>query len=175
MIQFRTKLLILLAGITMLIPAGSRAQSVSETKEKVQATPFELIEEMSEGKITFEIPETIEENLLSEPEPTAPKSTQQKTVKQGRMDGYRIQVFSDGRNQSSLQARAKARGSAIVARFPKYRGQVYTFSKSPNWYTRVGNFATQQEAAAAMAELRRAFPQFSSEMRVVKSQVTIRK
>ena len=90
-----------------------------------------------------------------------------------KMSGFRIQVFSDGRNQHSLERRAKARGNAIAARFPKYRGQVYTSSSSPNWYTRIGNFRTQAEAQAAIAELKRAFPQFASEMRVVKSQIVV--
>lgn len=90
-----------------------------------------------------------------------------------KMPGYRIQVFSDGRNQHSLESRARARGSAIVARFPKYRGQVYTFSSAPNWYARVGNFRSQEEAASALAELKRAFPQFASEMRVVRSRIVV--
>ena len=89
------------------------------------------------------------------------------------MYGYRVQVFSDGRNQGTLEARAKARGSAVLARFPKYRGQVYTYSQSPNWYTRVGNFRSQQEANAALHELKRAFPSFSSEMRVVKCKIVV--
>lgn len=90
-----------------------------------------------------------------------------------KTQGWRIQVFSDGRNQHSLESRAKARGNAIVARFPKYRGQVYTFSKSPNWYTRVGNFKSSAEAEAALAELKRAFPSFASEMRAVRSQIVV--
>ncbi|MDE5839947.1 MAG: SPOR domain-containing protein, partial [Muribaculaceae bacterium] len=89
-------------------------------------------------------------------------------------NGYRIQVFSDGRNQSSLEARAKARGNAIVARFPKYRGQVYTFSSAPNWYTRIGNFRNEEDAQKALDELKRSFPGFSSEMRVVRSKINVR-
>lgn len=101
--------------------------------------------------------------------------TNTKKLKPGvhKFQGFRIQVFSDGSNQATLQTRAKARGNAIVAKFPKYRGQVYSFSKSPNWYTQVGNFLTQEEANKAMAELKRAFPNFANEMRVVKSKVTI--
>ena len=94
-----------------------------------------------------------------------------KTMK--KTQGFRIQVFSDGQNPQTLQSRARARGNAIVARFPKYRGQVYTFSSSPNWYTRVGNFETQAEASRALGELKAAFPQFAGEMRIVKSPVTI--
>ncbi|MCM1377305.1 MAG: SPOR domain-containing protein [Clostridium sp.] len=135
------------------------------------------IEEESGGNIIFEIPENIESKIFSVP--TAPKKIVHTPAQRGgrhgvsKQNGFRIQVFNDGRNQGSLQARAKARGNAIVSRFPKYRGQVYTFSSAPNWFTRVGNFRTQAEANSAMAELKRAFPQFASEMRVVKCQVTI--
>ena len=109
----------------------------------------------------------------NEAEATTPTNT--KKLKPGvhKFQGFRIQVFSDGSNQATLQTRAKARGNAIVAKFPKYRGQVYSFSKSPNWYTQVGNFLTQEEANKALAELKRAFPNFANEMRVVKSKVTI--
>ena len=90
-----------------------------------------------------------------------------------KLDGFRIQVFSDGSNQRTLEARARARGNAIVAKFPKYRGQVYSYSSAPNWYTRIGNFRTQAEASAALAELKSAFPSLRTEMRIVKSQIII--
>ena len=92
-----------------------------------------------------------------------------------RTMGYRIQVFSDGRNQHTLEARANARGNAVLSRFPKYKGQIYTFSKSPNWFTRIGNFETLEDANSALNELKRAFPSFSGEMRIVKCEVLIRK
>lgn len=125
----------------------------------------------SNGAVTISIPDNVLERLLT---PLVKKETAP-GLHPGvnRMAGYRIQVFSDGRNQHSLEARAKARGNAIVARFPKYNGQVYSFSKSPNWYTRVGNFRTASEAAEALAELKRAFPSFASEMRAVKCQIVL--
>lgn len=92
-----------------------------------------------------------------------------------RTMGYRIQVFSDGRNQHTLEARANARGNAVLSRFPKYKGQVYIVSKSPNWFTRIGNFETMEDANSALKELKRAFPSFSGEMRIVKCEVLIRK
>lgn len=129
------------------------------------------ISEGSNGEVTVVIDEAVLEKILTNPEIVKKPTGEPNRGGYGRYTGYRIQVFSDGRNQHSLEARAKARGSAIIARFPKYRGQVYTQSSSPNWYTRIGNFRTQQEAQAALEELRRAFPQYSSEMRVVKSKI----
>lgn len=126
----------------------------------------------SNGNIEIEIAPDLLEKILTDPEVTVRKKvTSDPNAKQ---NGYRIQVFSDGRNQSSLEARAKARGNAIVARFPKYRGQVYTFSSAPNWYTRIGNFRTETEARQALDELKRSFPAFSNEMRVVKSKINAR-
>lgn len=129
------------------------------------------IETESGGNITIDIPPSILELILT---PNTPKSSTVE-MKPGinKLSGFRIQVFSDGRNQHTLEARAKARGSAILAKFPKYRGQIYTYSSSPNWYTRIGNFRTQAEANSALTELKQAFPNYASEMRVVKCQIVV--
>lgn len=138
------------------------------------------IESGSNGNVTIDIPASLVK--LVEPvkkhevkEEPANHSTRQRTYVSGpkQVSGYRIQIFSDGRNQRTLQARAQARSNSVVSRFPKYRNQVYSFSKAPNWYTRIGNFKTQQEAATALSELKRAFPGFAGEMRVVKSNIIV--
>ena len=125
----------------------------------------------SEGRITIEIPDNILEGILQSH--TGKKSNNDLKTGINKISGYRIQVFSDGRNQNTLESRAKARGNVILSKFPKYKGQVYTFSSSPNWYTRIGNFRTQSEANSALTELKKAFPSFASEMRVVKSQIIV--
>lgn len=159
-----------LSGMT--VPVFSQTHG-DENKENVKSNPVEKIEMQSGGNVEIIIPEKILELILTEPE--SKKTHQRESMKPGinKLQGFRIQVFSDGRNQHSLESRAKARGSAIVARFPRYRGQVYTYSSSPNWYTRIGNFRTSQEASSALQELKRAFPSFASEMRVVKSQIIV--
>lgn len=136
----------------------------------VEENFVERIQLESEGNVEIEIAPDLLEEILIDPE--VKKKSNGKTATKNM--GYRIQVFFDGRNQSSLEARAKARGNAIVARYPKYRGQVYTFSSAPNWYTRIGNFRTEEEASKALDELKRSFPAFSSEMRVVKSKISVR-
>ena len=124
----------------------------------------------SNGNVIIDIPDNLLDLILH-----SSKKEQSHDMKPGvnKLAGFRSQVFSDGRNQHTLEARAKARGSAILAKFPKYRGQIYTYSSSPNWYTRVGNFRTNAEANAALTELKKAFPNYSSEMRVVKSQIVV--
>lgn len=145
-----------------------------QKKTEPEPNAVEKIMEKSEGNITIEIPEGILEIIL-QPMNTPGKGTGGSHLKSGvnRLNGYRIQVFSDGRNQSTLESRAKDRGKAVLAKFPKYKGQVYTTSSSPNWYTRVGNFRTTEEAKTALAELKRAFPSFASEMRIVKSPIIL--
>lgn len=143
----------------------------SQTSKDEKGNIVERIQAESNGNVVIEISQDLLDKILTDPEVTVRKKEGKESS--GR-SGYRIQVFSDGRNQSSLEARAKARGNAIVARFPKYRGQVYTFSSAPNWYTRIGNFRNEEEAQKALDELKRSFPQFSSEMRVVKSKINAR-
>lgn len=152
---------------------------------QVSAAPnyVETIEAQSEGNVTIDIPANIMDIIFPPVKTgggarvtTGPRKEAKVNVLHSgvnKLSGYRVQVFSQGSGQASVETRAKARGSAIVAKFPKYRGQVYSYSVSPNWYTRVGNFQTSQEAQRALAELKRAFPQFAGEMRVVKSQITI--
>lgn len=144
----------------------------------------ETIVSQSEGNVTIDIPDDIM-NILFPPArvtnnhgKTAPRKEAKVNVLHSgvnKLSGYRVQVFSKGDGKGSLETKAKARKTAIVAKFPKYRGQVDSWSEGPNWYTRVGNFQTSAEANSALAELKRAFPQFAGEMRVVKSQITIKK
>ena len=145
--------------------------SILADKTNVKEDIVTKIESESGGNIVIDIPPSILELILTS---NAPKPTTQE-IKPGinKLSGFRIQVFSDGRNQHTLEARAKARGSAILAKFPKYRGQIYTYSSSPNWYTRVGNFRSLNEANSALSELKSAFPNYASEMRVVKCQIVV--
>lgn len=160
--------------LTILIPAAMLSGWVfpafSDTPGEYENI-VERIEAESNGNVVIEIEDDLLEKILTDPGVSVKK---REASTSNSRNGYRIQVFSDGRNQSSLEARAKARGNAIVARFPKYRGQVYTFSSAPNWYTRIGNFKSEDEAQKALDELKRSFPNFSSEMRVVKSKINAR-
>lgn len=160
--------------------AQSEALEQAEVKTETSSEPnaIQKIVESSRGNVEIVIDDVLMEKILTPPTAHKKPSTQNKqTIRPGlnRISGYRIQVFSDGRNQASLESRARARGNAITAKFPKYRGQVYTFSSAPNWYTRVGNFQTASEANEALVELRRNFPSFADEMRVVKCQIVVLK
>ncbi|MDE7412987.1 MAG: SPOR domain-containing protein [Muribaculaceae bacterium] len=159
-------------------PPMSAAQSASEPVAPTY-NAIDQIEIDSEGNVDIDIPEDILNMLLYVPQSTGPKQKVEKkkvsTLQKGlnKIKGFRVQVFADGRNQNTLEARVKTRANAISAKMPQYRGQVYTFSSAPNWYCRVGNFQTKEEASKALAELKRAFPSFAGEMRIVNSEVII--
>ena len=155
----------------LLILLFSFVYGNSQTNENSRINPVEKIMEESNGSITIDIPPAILESILHNP--SGKKSGSELKSGINKIAGYRIQVFSDGRNQNTLESRAKARGNMILSKFPKYKGQIYTFSSSPNWYTRIGNFRTASEANSALTELKKAFPNLSSEMRVVKSQIVV--
>lgn len=162
--------MIMFAAGSLALPAASQSTATTETT----VNPAQRIEEGSDGMVTIDIPQSLMYQIMRD-DYDRKNNEDRLQIKPGinKIPGYRVQVFGDGSNQRTLEARAKARSNAIIARFPKYRGQVYSFSSAPNWYTRVGNFRTQEDAAAALAELKRAFPGFSNEMRVVRSQIIV--
>ncbi|MBD5231845.1 MAG: hypothetical protein HDS66_06815 [Bacteroidales bacterium] len=170
------RILTIFITLILLSPVVVKAQSAA-TQQPAQQTIVEKIEEGSNGEVIIDIPAEMLKEILEEPAqrpaPTGSGRQQGTGTRHERVTnkGFRVQIFSDGRNQSTLRSRANARANAVAARFPKYRGQIYTFSQAPNWYSRVGNFRTREEANSALAELRRAFPAFASEMRVVQSAI----
>lgn len=174
---FRIFITMTLLSIMAVSPDVMAQEPANENEETSQLPEIlQNIEESSQGNVELIIPETIADKIVSQPQTQRkPRGEQQRNTSHGinKTNGYRIQIFSDGRNQRSLLSRAKARGNAVASRFPKYRGQIYTMSVAPNVYCRVGNFTSQAAASAAMAELKRAFPAFAKEMRIVKSKVVV--
>lgn len=161
--------------VKALTPSDPTSASPAEN----ELTIPEMIEESSNGNVEILISSDLLEKILEAPH-GRPKTTRRQgqsgpKIKEGlnKIRGFRIQVFNDGRNQSTLETKARARGSSIAAKFPKYRGQIYTYSSAPNWITRVGNFRTSSEAQAALSELKAAFPQFAGEMRIVNSDIYV--
>lgn len=82
--------------------------------------------------------------------------------------GYRIQIFSDN-NSRSAKNEARSRARAIESRFPQYR--TYVTFNSPYWRLRVGDFKIQHDAVQAADEIKKAFPAYSREIRVVRDRI----
>lgn len=130
--------------------------------EHIMAVPGNVVEQ----------PDALLQRLLpAEPSDSeeAPKEETGRPVN-GRMAGYRVQVFSDN-NARTAKNEAKSKQRTIAARFPQY--QTYVMYTSPYWRLKVGDFRSQHEANRAADEIRRAFPAFSKEIRVVRDRVTI--
>lgn len=82
--------------------------------------------------------------------------------------GYRIQIFSDN-NPRTAKSNARSRARDIESQFPQYR--TYVTYNSPFWRLRVGDFRIQQDAVHAAEEIKKAFPAYSREIRVVRDRI----
>lgn len=82
--------------------------------------------------------------------------------------GFRVEVFADN-NVRTAKSNATAKRRNLMARLPQYR--VYLTFQSPYWRVRVGDFRTRGEAEGAMAEIRRLFPSYSSDLRIVRDRI----
>lgn len=89
----------------------------------------------------------------------------------GKVVGYRVQVYADN-NPREAKAEARQRERSVGRRFPSM--MTYVAYASPYWRLRVGDFRTQAEAEKAAADIRRAFPGYAKEVRVVRDRINAR-
>lgn len=97
------------------------------------------------------------------------KETQERPVQmsRGKIVGYRVQVYADN-NVRVAKGEARQRERAISSRFPY---ATYVAYVSPYWRLRVGDFKTQAEAEKAAADIRRTFPGYAKEIRIVRDRI----
>lgn len=137
------------------------------------ATVVTIIDHISAGhRNSVELPDALLNRLIKTEEAPEEETREEAAPRpsNGRMAGYRVQVFSDN-NPRTAKSEAGSKQRVINARFPQY--QTYVRYTSPYWRLKVGDFRTQQEANAAAEELRKAFPAYSKEIRVVRDRVNI--
>lgn len=84
--------------------------------------------------------------------------------------GYRVRVFS-GNNQINSKNEAFKIEEEIKSYLPDL--ETYVLFKTPNWRLVIGNYRTQEEATAALRELKKQFPIYGREMFVVKDDIEI--
>lgn len=87
-----------------------------------------------------------------------------------KVHGFRVQVFADN-NQRSSQQEARSKAKLINERFPEY--ETYIVYNSPYWRLKVGDFKSEFEAETVADELKKAFPEFSREVRLVRDIVNV--
>lgn len=112
-----------------------------------------------------------EENVASAQESSASSSTLSGgTGTLTKTAGYRVLVFSDG-NARTAKNEARSKAQNISSRLPKYR--TYVTYTSPYWRLKVGDFLTRQEAENAADEIKKVFPAYAREVRVVTDRVNV--
>lgn len=94
-----------------------------------------------------------------------------RNTRAGKAVGYRVQVFADN-NARTAKTEARQRERAISQAFPEYG--TYVSYASPYWRLRVGDFRSQYEADKAATEIKRQFPRYAREVRVVRDRVNVR-
>lgn len=85
--------------------------------------------------------------------------------------GYRVQIFSDN-NARTAKNEARTKAKAIAASFPQY--PTYVTFTSPYWRLKVGDFKSHDEAEVAATQIKRAFPDYAKEIRVVRDRINIK-
>lgn len=144
----------------------------------VAQTHVDIVTHITAGsRHTITLPDSLQRLLLPglADENTDENTDEQETRSReqaapGTAVGYRVQVYSDN-NARTAKNQARTKQRAINARFPQYR--TYVRYSSPYWRVKVGDFRTQQEAANAAEELRRAFPAQSKEIRIVRDRINL--
>lgn len=85
-----------------------------------------------------------------------------------KVAGFRIQVFSDN-NARTAKNEARAKSHNISGSFPHWR--TYITYEAPYWRLRVGDFRSRTDAEEAAEEIKRHFPSYSREVRVVRDRI----
>lgn len=142
---------------------------VSRVNDPAGAVSFDMPQALLDRVLNTQTSETGEDGREAEADGTeADRPARQAGTKSV---GYRVQVYSDN-NARTAKTTARQRERAISGAFPDY-GTYVTYA-SPYWRLRVGDFRSQYDAEKAAAEIKRAFPSFAREVRVVRDRVNQR-
>lgn len=87
-----------------------------------------------------------------------------------QISGYRIQAFS-GNNARTAKRDADNRAVAISEKFPEY--STYVTFDAPYWRLRVGDFTEYEDAAAILTNIKKEFPSFARELRLVRDKIKV--
>lgn len=116
-------------------------------------------------------PDAVEgDDASTDGDQTAPEEKESERpvqMSRGKVVGYRVQVYADN-NVRVAKGEARQRERAIASRFPY---ATYVAYVSPYWRLRVGDFKTQAEAEKAAADIRRSFPSYAKEIRIVRDRI----
>lgn len=152
--------------LSLLASASVCAQAQTEAEVEPldsAALPHTIVESINEAHGSVTVVQPMELDRITGRFDSKGANAQSK-----RGMGYRIQVFSDN-NTRTAKANAEYRKRTIQAQMPELRA--YLTFESPYWRVRVGDFRSQSEAAAAMRQLKEAFPAFANDFRLVRERI----
>lgn len=118
------------------------------------------------GNISVEQPIGLGQRL--EFDETEPSESAEKPGNKATSVGYRVEIFADN-NPRTAKSQAMARRRNVSARMPEHA--TYMVFESPYWRVRVGDFRSRSEAESTLADIRRAFPAYSRDLRIVRSRI----
>ncbi|MDE7136034.1 MAG: SPOR domain-containing protein [Muribaculaceae bacterium] len=124
--------------------------------------------------ITIDQPAALQQRIVQSPTDEAQASTDaedNKPKKKGVQPGYRVLVFADN-NARTAKNRANTVARRVAGAVPGQR--TYVVYESPYWRMKLGDFTTREDAEKAASIIRRKFPSYSSEVRVIRDRVVIR-
>lgn len=151
----------------------SKDKKVNE-KDKNKAEPAnddEKLNELDEDTSKDVKKDEDKEKKKEEVTPKKPKRTHtsQQTI-EDRGVGFRIQAYTDN-NPKTAKSAAQKRARDIAMKFPQYRS--YITYKAPAWRLRIGDFKTRGEAQAALARIKKIYPNYAREMVIVRDRINI--
>jgi len=170
---------------TMLTALCSNAQESAASQDSCITRQASIVERLNnrQSAITVTAPAQLlqraapvlsePENAVADNEEAEASQPEEKNVraKGGKTVGYRVQVYADN-NVRRAKSEARARERAISASFPQHA--TYVSYASPYWRLRVGDFLSQYDAEKAAAEIRKSFPRYAREVRVVRDRINAR-
>lgn len=161
--------------VAQCVDSVAPAMSAASIVEKINAPGSTVIVELSPALAArlekrADNPVETNEAETSEASEESQEATPERPVQisRGKIVGYRIQIYTD-QNARTGKIEARNRERAVSRSFPQYA--TYLTYSSPYWRLRVGDFKTQEEATKAAASIRRAFPRYSRDVRIVRDRI----
>lgn len=161
------------AAVTAAVAGGDIVTALGREGATVTVEIPAALERRLENRTLHSEPaESSEQTESGEAESEADKDTDRPVqMSRGKVVGYRVQIYTD-QNVRTGKSEARNRERIVGRSFPQY--STYVSYSSPYWRLRVGDFRTQQEAQKAAAEIKRAFPRFSRDVRIVRDRINAR-
>ena len=175
--KFKLFLICVLCGIL-----SSTAQQVTLESDTVAAALIQRLQ-APDASVSVDAPDALlgrttivveesETNDTEDNEETEESVESEKThsARSGKAIGYRVQVYADN-NSRSAKSEARQRERAISQSMPEY--STYVTYNPPYWRLRIGDFRSQYDAEKAASEIKRQFPRYAREVRIVRDRINV--